>query len=158
MKLSQTSPVHFVAKKDSKRRMVQDYCHVNQWTVKNGYPLLLIADILDGVGKKVFTKLDLRWEYNNMRIKKGDKWKAAFTMYIRAYEPTVMYFGLINSPATFQTMMNDLFQDMINQGNTAMFIDDIIVATDTKERHDKLVEEVLKRLEENDLFVKPEKC
>ena len=79
-------------------------------------------------------------------------------MYIRAYEPTVMYFGLINSPATFQTMMNDLFQDMINQGNTAMFIDDIIVATDTKERHDKLVEEVLKRLEENDLFVKPEKC
>ena len=93
-----------------------------------------------------------------MRIKENDKWKAAFTMYIRAYEPTVMYFGLINSPATFQTMMNDLFQDMINQGNTAMFIDDIIVATDTKERHDKLVEEVLKRLEENDLFVKPEKC
>ena len=57
----QTSPVHFVAKKDGRRRMVQDYCHINQWTVKNGYPLLLIADILDGVGKrKVFTKLDLR--------------------------------------------------------------------------------------------------
>ena len=73
-KSPQTSPVHFVAKKDSKRRMVQDYRHINQWTVKNGYPLLLIADILDGIGKrKVFTKLDLRWGYNNVRIKEGDE-------------------------------------------------------------------------------------
>jgi len=148
-----------VAKKDGKRRMVQDYRHINQWTVKNGYPLLLIADILDGVGKrKVFTKLDLRWGYNNVRIKEGDEWKAAFTTHIRAYEPTVMYFGLTNSLTTFQTMMNDLFRDLINQGDTATFIDDILVATDTEEGHDELVEEVLKRLEENDLFVKPEKC
>ena len=80
-----------------------------------------------------------------------------FTMHIRAYKPTVMYFGLTNSPTTFQTMMNDLFRDLINQGNTATFIDDILVATDTEEGHDELVEEVLKRLEENDLFVKPEK-
>ena len=69
----------------------------------------------------------------------------------------VMYFGLTNSPATFQTMMNDLFRDLINQGDTATFIDDILVATDTEEEHDELVEEVLKRLEENDLFVKPKK-
>jgi len=109
-KLLQTSPVHFVAKKDKIQRMVQDYYHINQWTIKNGYPLSLITNILDGVGKKkVFTKLDLRWEYNNVRIKEGDEWKAAFTMHIGAYEPTVMYFGLTNSPATFQTMMNDLF-------------------------------------------------
>jgi len=109
-KLLQTSPVHFVAKKDKIQRMVQDYHHINQWTIKNGYPLSLITNILDGVGKKkVFTKLDLRWEYNNVRIKEGDEWKAAFTMHIGAYEPTVMYFGLTNSPATFQTMMNDLF-------------------------------------------------
>jgi len=79
-------------------------------------------------------------------------------MHIGAYEPTVMYFGLMNSPATFQTMMNDLFRDLINQGDTAIFIDDILVATEIEEGHDKLVEEVLKRLEENDLFVKPEKC
>jgi len=79
-------------------------------------------------------------------------------MHIGAYKPTVMYFGLTNSPATFQTMMNDLFRDLINQGDTATFIDDILVATDTKEGYDELVEEVLKRLEENDLFVKPEKC
>jgi len=92
-KLPQTSPVHFVAKNDRKRRIVQDYCHINQWTVKNRYSLSLIADILDGVEKKkVFTKLDLRWEYNNVRIKKGDEWKVTFIMYIRAYELTVMYF------------------------------------------------------------------
>jgi len=79
-------------------------------------------------------------------------------MYIGAYEPTVMYFGLMNSPATFQTMMNDLFRDLINQGDTVTFIDDILVATDMEEGHSELVEKVLKRLEENDLFVKPEKC
>ena len=78
-------------------------------------------------------------------------------MYIGAYEPTVIYFGLTNSPATFQTMINDLFRDIINQGNTAIFIDNILVATDTEERHNELVEEVLKKLEENDLFVKPTK-
>ena len=125
--------------------------------IKNRYPLPLIADILDGVGKKVFIKLDLRWGYNNVRIKEEDEWKAEFTMHIGVYEPTVMYFGLINSPATFQTMMNNLFRDLINQEDMATFIDDILVATETEEEHDKLVEEVLKRLEENDLFMKPEK-
>jgi len=127
--------------------------------IKNGYPLPLITDILDGVRKrKVFTKLDLRWGYNNVRIKEGDKWKAAFTIHIGTYKSTVMYFGLTNSPATFQAIMNNLFRDLINQEDTAAFIDDILVATDTEERHDELVEEVLRRLEENDLFVKPEKC
>jgi len=138
--------------------MVQDYQHINQWTIKNGYPLPLIADILNRVGKrKVFTKLDLRWGYNNIRIKEGNEWKAAFTIHIGAYKPTIMYFGLTNSPATFQMMMNDLFRDLINQRDTATFIDNILVARDTEEGHDELVEKVLKRLEENDLFVKPEK-
>jgi len=69
-----------------------------------------------------------------------------------------MYFGLTNSPATFQAIINNLFRDLINQEDTAAFIDDILVVTDTEEGHDELVEEVLRRLEENDLFVKPEKC
>ena len=106
----------------------------------------------------MFTKLDLRWKYNNVRIKEGDEWKAAFTIHIGTYKPTVMYFGLMNSSTTFQTIMNDLFRDLINQRDTVTFINDILVATDTKEGHDELVEEVLKRLEENNLFVKPEKC
>jgi len=81
-----------------------------------------------------------------------------FIAYIGAYKPTVMYFGLTNSSTTFQTMINDLFRDLINQGDTVTFIDNILVATDTEEGHDELVEEVLKRLEENDLSMKPEKC
>ena len=153
-KSPQTSPVHFVAKKDGKRRMVQDYQYINEGTIKNAYLLPLISDILDGVGtRKVFTKLDLCCGYNNVRIKEGNKWKAAFTMHIGLYKPTVIYFGL-----TFQTMMNDLFRDMVNQGNMAIFINNIIVATDTEEGHNKIVEEVLKRLKENNLFIKLEKC
>ena len=80
-----------------------------------------------------------------------------FIMHIGAYEPMVMYFGLTNSPATFQTMMNNLFRDLINQGDMVTFIDDILVATNMEEGYNKLVEEVLKRLEENDLFMKLEK-
>ena len=158
-KSPQTLPVYFVAKKDGKRRMVQDYRYINEGTIKNVYPLPLISDILDRVRtKKMFTKLDLHWGYNNIRIKEGDEWKAAFIMHIGSYEPTVMYFGLTNSPTTFQTMMNDLFRDMVNQGSTAIFINNIIIATNMEEGHDKIVEEVLQLLEENDLFVKPEKC
>jgi len=83
--------------------------------IKNGYSLLLITDILDKIEKKkIFTKLDLRWEYNNVRIKKNNEWKAVFIMHIGVYKPTVMYFELTNSLVIFQTMINNLFQDMIN--------------------------------------------
>jgi len=68
-----------------------------------------------------------------------------------------MYFGLTNSPATFQAMMNDLFRNMINKGDVATFINNVLVATETEEGHDEIVEEVLRRLEENNLYVKPEK-
>jgi len=108
--------------------------------------------------KKVFTKMDLRWEYNNVRIKKGDEWKAAFTTPEGSFEPTVMFFGLTNSPATFQAMMNELLRDLTNTGEVAVFIDDVIIGTEMEERHDELVAEVIRRLEENDLYVKPEKC
>ena len=93
-----------------------------------------------------------------MRIKKGDKWKAVFTMPEGSFEPTVMFFGLMNSPATFQAMMNKLLRDLINTGKVAVFINDVIVGTETEEGHDELVAEVVKRLEENDLYVKLEKC
>ena len=93
-----------------------------------------------------------------MRIKKGDEWKAAFSTPKRSFEPMVMFFRLTNSPTTFQTMMNDLLRDLVVEEKVAVFIDDVIVATETEEGHDEIVEEVLRRLEENDLFVKPEKC
>ena len=70
--------------------------------MKNNYPLPLISDVLENIGtKKLFMKMDLRWGYNNVRIKEGDEWKAAFTMPEGSFEPTVMFFGLTNSPATF---------------------------------------------------------
>ena len=93
-----------------------------------------------------------------MRIKEGDEWKAAFTTPEGLFEPTVMFFGLTNSPVTFQAMMNELLRDLINTGKVAVFIDDVIVGTETEEGHDELVVEVIRRLEENDLHVKPEKC
>jgi len=100
----------------------------------------------------------LRWGYNNVRIKEGDKWKAAFTMLEGSFEPTVMFFRLTNSPAMFQAMMNELLRDLINTGKVAVFIDDVIVGMEMEEGHDELVAEVVKRLEENDLYVKLEKC
>ena len=158
-KLPQMVLVFFVGKKDGKKRMVQDYRYLNEWTIKNNYPLPLISDVLENIGtKKLFTKMDLRWGYNNVRIKEGDEWKAAFTTLEGLFEPTVMFFGLTNSPATFQAMMNELLRDLINTGKVAVFIDDVIVGTETEEGHDELVAEVIKRLEENDLYVKPEKC
>ena len=93
-----------------------------------------------------------------MRIKEGDKWKGAFTTHISSFEPTVMFFGMTNSPATFQVMMNEILRDLINEGKVIAFVDNILVGTETEEGHDKIVKEILKRLEENDLYIKPEKC
>jgi len=158
-KSPQTALVFFVGKKDGKKRMAQDYRYLNEWTIKNNYLLPLILDILENIGtKKLFTKMDLRWGYNNVRIKEGDEWKATFTMPEGSFEPTVMFFRLTNSPATFQAMMNELLRDLTNMGKVAVFINDVIVGMETEEGHDELVAEVIKRLEENDLYVKLEKC
>ena len=74
------------------------------------------------------------------------------------YELVVMFFEITNLPATFQSMMNEILRDMINEGKVAAFVDNVLVGTETEEGHDEIVEEVLRRLEENDLYVKPEKC
>jgi len=158
-KSQQTSPVFFVGKKDGGKRMVMDYHKLNRQMVKNNYPLPLITELVDNMGSKcVFTKMDLQWGYNNVQVKEGDEWKAAFTTYVGSFEPVVMFFGMTNSPAMFQAMMNEILRDMINEGKVVAFIDDVLVGMETEEGHDEVVEEVLKRLEENDLYVKPEKC
>ena len=92
-----------------------------------------------------------------MRIKEEDKWKVAFTTPEGLFEPMVMFFGLTNSLATFQTIMNEILQDLINIERVASFIDNIIIGTEEEEGYNKLVEEVIKRLAENDLYIKPEK-
>ena len=119
----------------------------------------LITELVDNMGsKRVFTKMDLRWGYNNVHIKEEDEWKAAFTTHVGLFEPVVMFFGMTNSPATFQVIMNEILRDMINEGKVVAFVDNILVGTETEEGHNEVVEEVLKQLEENDLYVKLEKC
>ena len=108
--------------------------------------------------KKVFMKMDLRWGYNNVRIKEGDEWKVVFTTLEGSFEPMVMFFGLTNLLATFQAMINELLRGLINTGKVAAFIDNIIIGMEMEEGHDEIVAEVIRRLEENDLYVKPEKC
>jgi len=153
------SPVFFVGKKDGSKRMVMDYYNLNGQTVKNNYPLPLIIELINNMGsKKVFTKMDLRWGFNNVRIKEENEWKEAFIMHIGSFEPTVMFFGMTNSLATFQAMINEILRDLINKGKVAAFVDDMLVGTETEEGHDEIVEEILRRLEENDLYVKLEKC
>ena len=158
-KSPQMVPVFFIGKKDGKKRMMQDYRYLNEWTIKNNYPLSLISDVLENIRtKRVFTKMNLRWGYNNVRINEGDEWKAAFTILERFFESMVMFFGLTNSLAMFQAMMNELLRDLINTGKVAMFIDDVIIRMEMEEGYDEIVVEVIRRLEENNLYVKPEKC
>jgi len=78
--------------------------------------------------------------------------------YVGSFELTVMFFGMINLPAIFQTMMNEILRDIINKGKVAAFVDNVLVETETEKEHNEIVEEILKRLDENDLYVKPEKC
>ena len=93
-------------------------------TIKNSYPLPLISELIDKLkGAKVFTKLDIRWGYNNVRIQDRDEWKAAFITNRGLFEPLVMFFGLTNSPATFQTMINHLFRDLIARGSVVVYMD-----------------------------------
>src|SRR5271156_1605560 len=153
------SPFFFVSKKDGKLRPCQDYRYLNDWTIKNGYPLPLISEIMDKLkDAKYFTKLDVRWGYNNVRIKKGDEWKAAFKTNKGLFEPTVMFFGMCNSPATFQAMMDDIFMTMIDGRLVIVYMDDILIFADTKEELERITRMVLEKLREHDLFLKAKKC
>jgi len=139
--------------------MVMDHCNLNSQTVKNNYPLPLITELINNMGsKRVFTKMDLRWGFNNVRIKEEDEWKGVFTTHIGFFEPTVMFFGMTNLPATFQVMINKILRNLINKGKVAVFVDDVLVGTETEKGHNEVMEEILRRLEENDLYIKLEKC
>ena len=152
------SPFFFVKKKDGKLRPIQDYRKLNEMTIKNRYPLPLISELVNKLrGAKYFTKLDIRWGYNNVRIREGDEWKAAFRTNRGLFEPLVMFFSLTNSPATFQTMMNDILRELINEGKVIVYLDDILISTDNLEEHRALTKRVLKILQDNKLFLKPEK-
>ena len=149
----------FIKKKDSSLRLVQDYRTLNTVTVKNQYPFSLISELVSQLhGAKYFTKLDIRWDFNNVRIKPGDEWKTAFHTNWGLFEPLVMFFGMTNSPATFQTMINDVFRTVIAEGIVIVYLDDILIFTRIKEEHEQAVWRVLEILVEHKLFLCPEKC
>jgi len=153
------APVFFIKKKDGSLRLVQDYRALNSIVVKNKYSLPLISELVSQLrGARYFTKLDVRWGFNNVHIKSRDEWKAAFRTNRGLFEPLVMFFGMTNSPATFQTMMNDIFRDLIAEGIMVVYLDDILIFTRTEEEHAKAIKRVLQILQEHKLFLHPEKC
>jgi RNase H-like domain found in reverse transcriptase/Reverse transcriptase (RNA-dependent DNA polymerase) len=162
IKLSQSpmaSPFFFVKKKDGKLWPCQDYRYLNDWTVKNAYPLPLISKIMDKIkGTKFFTKFNVRWGYNNIRIKAEDQWKAAFKTNRGLFEPTVMFFRMCNSPATFQAMMDSIFSDMIEGQKVIVYMDDILIFAESQKELQERIKQVLQQLREHDLFLKPKKC
>jgi len=137
-------PVFFIKKKDGSLQLVQDYRALNSMMVKNKYPLFRISELVSQLrGARYFTKLDVRWGFNNVRIKPGDEWKAAFRTNRGLFEPLVMFFGMTNSPATFQTIMNDIFRNLIAEGIVVVYLDGILIFTKTKEEHEQAVRRVL---------------
>ena len=153
------SPFFFVEKKDGKLWPCQDYRFLNEWTIKNAYPIPLILEIMDKLkGAKYFTKLDIRWGYNNIRIREGDEWKAAFKTNQGLFGPTVMFFSMCNSPATFQSMMDSIFIEEVEEGVTIVYMDDILIYVTTPELLEKYTKRVLQKLQDHDLFLKAKKC
>ncbi len=123
-----TAPFFFIKKKNGKLWPVQEYCPINLWTIKNHYPLPLIPQLVDRLHEcTLFTGVDIEWGYNEVHIKEGDQWKAAFITNKGLYELTIMFFSLTNSPATFQTMMNTIFRNLIDEGNITIYMDDIAI-------------------------------
>ena len=177
------SPVFFVKKKSGKLRLCQDYRYLNEHTISDAYPIPRIDDLLKRFQKaKYFFKIDLKWGYNNVRIKEGDQWKAAFSTQRGLFEPTVMFFGLKNSPPTFQRLMDDVIQgpDIIKETalvkrcdkNTLVktseepeeppwvevYMDDTLGAGETKEECRKEAFRTLRKLRKAGLPANIDKC
>jgi hypothetical protein len=151
--------VFFIKKKDRKLHFIRDYRVLNAITRKNQYPLPLIDNLIHGLKDACyFTKLDVCLGYNNVCIREGDKWNATFYTNRGLFGPLVMYFGLTNSPATFQMMMNEIYQDLITEGVVSVYLDDILIFTNSLEEHCWITYLVLDCMREHKLYLQPEKC
>ncbi len=148
----------FVKKKGGDLRPCIDYRGLNEITVKFRYPLPLVPSALEQLrSAQFFTKLDLRCAYNLIRIKEGDEWKTAFSTTTGHYEYRVMPFGLVNSPSVFQSFINDVFRDMLDH-YVIVYIDNILIYSETLQEHIQHVRSVLQRLIKYQLYAKLEKC
>jgi hypothetical protein len=152
------APVLFVEKKDGTRRMCIDYRALNEVTIKNKCPLPRIEDLFDQLrGASVFSKIDLRSGYHHLRIRPSDIPKTTFITMYGLYEFTVMSFGLTNEPAFFMNLMNSVFMDYLDKF-VVVFIDDILIYSQSEEEHVNHLGMVLQRLREHRLYAKLSKC
>jgi hypothetical protein len=152
------SPVLFMKKKDGSMRMCVGYRSLNAITIKNKYPLPHIDNLLDQLQKaKYFSKIDLRSGYHQMKIRPEDVAKTAFVTRYGQYEFMVVSFGLTNAHAYFMNMMNKVFMDELEKF-VVVFIDGILIYSETTEEHEKHLRIVLEKLRQNQLYAKFEKC
>ncbi|USP74003.1 retrotransposon nucleocapsid protein [Curvularia clavata] len=152
------APILFAKKKDGTMRLCVDYRGLNNITLKNRHPLPLITESLDRLAEaKFYTKLDVREAYHRVRIKEGDEWKTAFRTRYGHFEYTVMPFGLTNAPAQFQAYIHHILAGLVDV-SCIVYLDDILVFSNTEEEHERHVREVLNRLREAKLYLKTSKC
>ena len=134
----------FIDKKDRKLRPVVNYRPLNEITKKNAAPIPLILDLVDKLlGARFFTKLDIQWGYNNVRIHPDDIEKTAFKTLLGLFKSLVMTFGLCNAPATFQTFMDTQFANIIATGHVVIYLDDILIFAETMAELMRLTHRVL---------------
>lgn len=152
------APILFVKKKDGSLRLCVDYRGLNKVTTPNRCPLPLISETFDQVGKaKFFSKFDMRGAYNLLRIAQGEEWKTAFRCRYGHFEYQVMPFGLMNAPGTFQAFVNDILRDYLDDF-VVVYLDDILIYSETLEEHTAHVKKVLQKLEAAGISLKLEKC
>src|SRR3954467_15116819 len=148
------SLVLFVDKKDGATRLCTDYQKLNDVTIKNKYPLPKIEDLFDQLtGARVFSKIDLRTGYHQLKIRTTDIPKTAFTTRYGLYEYNVMSFGLTNAPAYFMNLMNKIFMNFLDKF-VVVFIDDILIYSESEEEHEENLRIVLETLREHKLYAK----
>lgn len=154
-----TSSFFFIGKKDGILRPYQDYWYLNKGMVKDRYPVPNTSNVINQLTcLSIFTKFDLRASYNNVQIKNGDQWKAVFKTKYGVFEPTVMFFGLCNSPATFQAMIDDIFREEVSKGWLGIYMEDMIIHSNNQRTHLEWTWQILEKLHVNNLYLNLKKC